>query len=99
MKLTTEQLDRLADIGAAAAFSELTDRSSCVYVDSDPEILLEYKDDAPARRAFVEAVVANLPDSDWPLTRDAFSSRGITTDEAAADWVSIANDKISLANT
>lgn len=98
MKLTTEQLDNLADIGAAAAFSALSDGSWSAYVNPEAN---GYLSDGPARRAFVEAVIANLPEGtiDWPLTRDAFASRGIATDEAAADWVSIANDKISLANT
>ena len=96
MKLTTEELDKLADIGAVSAYPKLTDSSWSINV---KKFTGTYEGDAPARRAFVEAVIANLPDSDWPLTRSAFASRGITTDEAAADWISITNDKISLANT
>jgi len=89
MNLTTEKLDRLADLGAAAANYKVG-TSLLSLEPADPS----YDEDAPARRVFVQAVLDNLPenDTDWPLTRNAFASRGITTDEAAADWVSITHD-------
>jgi len=90
MKLTTEELDKLADLGAKAALAALEDESWSVTV--SPKAEHSYPADALARRAFVESIIANAPQQDWPLTRDAFASRGITTDEAAADWVSITHD-------
>jgi len=78
MKLTTEELDKLADLAIAASDRAWGENKPC---------------GKKARAAAaVQAVLANAPQQDWPLTRDAFASRGITTDEAAADWVSITHD-------